>query len=154
MKLPEKYRSHRDDLPEDFPLFRIKSRFSNVPLTVVATDGSGWDHVSVSLPTRCPTWEEMCLVKSLFFDDEEAVMQLHPPQSDWVNNHEFCLHLWRSQTVPIPPASFHYGRYQRVPTALGGLLGRLADAIDSVGFQFGYQQLAKEFSQAYPPFLG
>lgn len=64
----------------------------------------GWDHVSI-VPAnrdRAPTWEEMCFVKSLFWDDEEAVMQLHPPRSQWVNNHPNCLHLWRPVHLEIP----------------------------------------------------
>ncbi len=74
-------------------------------LRVIASDGEGWDHVSVSLPTRCPTWEEMSFVKRLFFHDEECVMQLHPPASQWINFNPFCLHLWRPQdaTIPQPP---------------------------------------------------
>jgi hypothetical protein len=48
----------------------------------------------------------MCYVKSLFWDDEEAVMQLHPPKSEWVNNHPYALHLWRpiGATIPLPPS--------------------------------------------------
>jgi hypothetical protein len=67
-------------------------------ICVVAGDGMGWDHVSVSLATRCPTWEEMCFVKELFFKDDECVMQLHPPKSENISFHPFCLHLWRPQT--------------------------------------------------------
>lgn len=76
-------------------------------LRVIASDGEGWDHVSVSLPTRCPTWEEMSFVKRLFFHDEECVMQLHPPASEHINCHEFCLHLWRPQgkSIPQPPGN-------------------------------------------------
>lgn len=62
------------------------------------SDGSGWDHVSVSLATRTPTWEEMCWVKRLWFLPEEVVMQLHPAESEYVNYHPFCLHLWRPQS--------------------------------------------------------
>ena len=78
---------------------------SAMPLKIIASDGEGWEHVSVSLPTRCPTWDEMCFVKSVFWDYEDAVMQLHPPRSTWVNNHQFCLHLWRptAKAVPLPP---------------------------------------------------
>ena len=67
-------------------------------MTVRISNGGGWDHVSVSFKTRCPTWEEMCQVKSWCFEPEEAVMQLHPPESDYRNHHPFCLHLWRPQT--------------------------------------------------------
>jgi hypothetical protein len=75
-------------------------------LRVIVSDGEGWEHASVSLPHRCPTWKEMSLVKSLFWDDEDCVMQLHPPRSDWINNHSFCLHMWRpiGVEIPRPPA--------------------------------------------------
>jgi hypothetical protein len=64
-------------------------------LTIIVSDGSGWEHVSVSLENRCPNWKEMCFIKSLFWEDEECVIQFHPPKSVHVNNHNFCLHLWK-----------------------------------------------------------
>lgn len=72
----------------------------------IASDGAGWEHVSVSLPDRCPTWEELCAVKNLFWDEDDCVMQLHPPKSDYVNNHSYCLHLWRpiGIEIPVPPS--------------------------------------------------
>ena len=63
---------------------------------------SGWDHVSVSLPDRCPTWDEMERVKRAFFHPHEAAMQLHVPVSDHVNLHPYCLHIWRPHYMPIP----------------------------------------------------
>lgn len=83
--------------------------FRTVVLTVVADSGMppglGWEHVSVSLPNRCPNWEEMCHVKSLFWDDDETVLQFHPCKSEYVNFHKHCLHLWRKVgTEPeLPP---------------------------------------------------
>lgn len=62
----------------------------------------GWEHVSVSTRRRTPNWTEMCFVKDLFWEPEECVMQLHPPKSQWINNHSYCLHLWRSKRQPIP----------------------------------------------------
>jgi hypothetical protein len=75
-------------------------------LGLIVSDGEGWDHVSVSLPNRCPTWAEMCLIKDLLFEKEETVMQLHPPRSQYVNCHSYCLHLWRPQnrSIPLPPS--------------------------------------------------
>lgn len=74
-------------------------------LKVVSSDGGGWEHVSVSLHDRTPTWEEMCYIKDLFWNPSEAVMQLHPPETEYVNNMRYCLHLWRptDATVPLPP---------------------------------------------------
>jgi hypothetical protein len=81
-------------------------------LRVIASDGMDpnctevpWEHVSVSLPNRCPNWPEMCHIKDLFFAPDEVVMQLHPAKSEYVNNHNFCLHLWRplKANIPLPP---------------------------------------------------
>lgn len=76
--------------------------------SVLVSDGGGWDHVSVSLPDRCPTWEEMDHFKRMFWDDSEAVMQLHPPRSQWVSHHRYCLHMWKPQegAIPLPPSVF------------------------------------------------
>ena len=66
----------------------------------------GWEHVSVSLSNRCPNWPEMCFVKSLFWRGDEAVVQFHPPESDYVNNHPYCLHMWRDtlHEQRLPPS--------------------------------------------------
>lgn len=69
-------------------------------------DSGDWEHVSVSLSSRPPNWQEMCFVKSLFWEDDECVVQFHPPKADYINIHEHCLHLWRhvSLTFPMPPS--------------------------------------------------
>jgi hypothetical protein len=71
-------------------------------------EAQGWEHVSVSIPNakRCPNWPEMCFVKDLFWSEDEAVVQFHPPKSEYVNNHPFCLHLWRAvdQHMRLPPS--------------------------------------------------
>ena len=82
-----------------------------VYLRIVASDASfetqryPWEHVSVSLPNRCPNWTEMCFVKDLFWDENEVVMQLHPAKKDYINNHPYCLHMWRPviAQIPLPP---------------------------------------------------
>jgi hypothetical protein len=84
-------------------------------LKVIAHDGSGWresglpgrpwEHVSVSLPNRTPTWEEMDFVKRLFWEDSETVVQYHVPLAEHVNYVATCLHLWRmvGGEYPKPP---------------------------------------------------
>lgn len=71
----------------------------------ILTDKYPWEHVSVSTQRRLPNWQEMCFVKDLFWDEEEAVMQLHPPKSEYVNYAPHCLHLWRPlrEKIPMPP---------------------------------------------------
>ena len=75
-------------------------------LRVLASDGLGWEHVSVSLSYRCPRWGEMCRIKDLFWDEEDLVVQFHPPKSEYVNNYPHCLHLWREIGVKLnlPPS--------------------------------------------------
>lgn len=85
--------------------FSVKLKHGQT-VTVIATDGAGWEHVSVSRQDRCPTWDEMCQVKDLFWDGEDCVLQYHPPRSEYVNNHPYCLHLWRPIGVEViaPPS--------------------------------------------------
>src|SRR5580704_1213607 len=63
-------------------------------LRIVASGGDaeprisqGWEHVSISTARRTPNWQEMCFVKALFWEPEETVIQFHPPESSYVNNH-------------------------------------------------------------------
>lgn len=88
--------------------FQLTLNGSRLLFTVVASNGGGWDHVSVSTRERCPRWDEMKQVKDLFFESKEAVMQLFPPESEYVDNHPYCLHLWRPQkeSIPLPPKGF------------------------------------------------
>lgn len=79
-----------------------------VDLKIVSSgvwDNLNWEHVSVSCKNRCPNWKKMCFVKDLFWTENEVVMQLHPAKKDYVNCHEFCLHMWRptDQAIPLPP---------------------------------------------------
>lgn len=83
--------------------------YKGIALQIIASDGLGWDHVSV-VPVdqkngrklfRTPTWAEMCFAKELFFGDDETVVEFHPPKRLYRNAHEYCLHLWRPQTVEL-----------------------------------------------------
>lgn len=91
--------------------FRIQVKTSKRPLLVIASagdlpGGAPWDHVSVSLPGRCPTWAEMEHVKRLFFHPDETAMQLHIPEAEHISNHPYCLHIWRPTdcALPVPPS--------------------------------------------------
>ncbi|MCK9519879.1 MAG: hypothetical protein M0R74_12780 [Dehalococcoidia bacterium] len=68
--------------------------------------GMGWEHLSVSLPNRIPTWYEMCRFKDIFWGEDEWCVQFHPPKSEHVNNCSTCLHLWKpkNRPLPVPPS--------------------------------------------------
>lgn len=80
---------------------------NNAP-TVIWSNSGGWDHVSVSFRNRCPSWEEMCRVKKIFFNDDEACIEYHPAKDNYVNLHPYCLHMWKPQNIeiPTPPVLF------------------------------------------------
>lgn len=109
-KVPEKYRvvsgpMKSTVLDGNNGLFFIK--MGQVQVACVASDGMDWEHVSVSLNVkRCPDWEEMCAVKDLFCGKDDCVVQYHPPEKEYVNNHPYCLHLWRpiGSEIRTPPS--------------------------------------------------
>jgi hypothetical protein len=118
MTFPDQFRvqvpGYTSSIGDTYGVFIVPSKGDY--LYCIACDGSevNWEHVSVSVRnrrgvhlSRCPTWEQMCQVKDLFWSEEEAVMQLHPPRSEYVNVAKFCLHLWRPANtdakIHLPP---------------------------------------------------
>lgn len=83
-------------------IFPFHSAFIKLPdcgtCSVIWSDcENGYEHVSVS-PKRkfnVPTWNDMCVLKDVFFDEEEEVYQIHPKKSQYVNSVNNCLHLWK-----------------------------------------------------------
>lgn len=109
--VPEKYRIKTGELASDESYgnngaFAVK--YNRTIIFMIASDGMEWEHVSAHCVRNgkqiTPSWEEMCLVKSFFWDTEDCVVQYHPSKSEYVNMHENTLHLWRpiNQTIPIP----------------------------------------------------
>jgi hypothetical protein len=84
----------------------FKIPLSAAPLIVIVATGAGWEHISVSTPDRCPTWDEMQFIKRRFWPEDVVVMQLHVAERDHINMHPHCLHLWRPLyfDIPLPPA--------------------------------------------------
>ena len=74
----------------------------------IASDGMDWEHVSVHMISdgkeRTPTWSEMCKIKDIFWTNEDCVIQYHPPETEYVNNHKHTLHLWKpvKEKIPVP----------------------------------------------------
>ena len=116
-KCPEKYRQgeferrvYGGDGDSGNGVFMARSPVHR-DLCMIASDGGGWEHVSVHIvkrPSMAPTWDEMCFVKDLFWGDEDVVLQIHPRKAEHVNFHKGTLHLWRSteHEFVTPPSSF------------------------------------------------
>lgn len=76
--------------------------------SLIWSNGAGWEHVSISpLKHRfTPTWDDMCMLKDIFFYDHEEAIQIHPAKDVYVNNMQNCLHLWRCtyKEMVLPPS--------------------------------------------------
>lgn len=132
--------AHRLQMP-GFPrggstegVFAIPSPTGGGKLRIIASAALGWDHVSVSLPNRCPVWPEMSRVKDLFFHDDETAMQLHVPASDHVNNHPYCLHLWHPHQVEIPrPPALMVGIRDLSPADVRAMSSQQLEGVQDAG---------------------
>ena len=69
----------------------------------IEKDGNSWVHLSLSRKKSVPTWIDLVKVKEIFLGAEALALQVLPPRSEWVNVHEFCLHLYQClEDRPIP----------------------------------------------------
>ena len=87
---------------------RWYNKEDNKMYTFVFSYGGGWEHLSVSRPNKTPTWDVMCKMKDIFWNDDEVCIEYHPKKSDYVNNHKNCLHIWKpiDQEIPTSPRIF------------------------------------------------
>lgn len=85
-------------ITEHCPVFyagRIKLKSAKEGTVIAGRNEEGWEHVSIRLfKNKIPTWDDMCEVKDIFWDDEEQVVQMHPRKSQYVNITD-AFHLWR-----------------------------------------------------------
>ena len=70
------------------------------------TSALGWEHLSVSHKNKIPSWNTMQEMKEMFWDDEEVCFQLHPAKSEYINNNEYTLHIWKpiDREFETPPS--------------------------------------------------
>jgi hypothetical protein len=75
--------------------------------TVCISDGMGWKHLSISNAQKkvLPGWTVMSRIKDLFFADDEWAIQFFPAKEDYINDCEWCLHLWVPLNEPLPKPS-------------------------------------------------
>ena len=85
-------------------IYRTRMKIGNLEGTVVwGANEDGWEHVSFSpFGGKLPGWNDMCILKNIFFEDEEEAIQIHPKKSEYINLKENCLHLWRYPGMKLP----------------------------------------------------
>lgn len=97
--------------------------------SVIWSHEAGWEHVSVAPYNRriTPSWDDMCLIKDIFFLAEEWAVQFHPAENEYVNKLPNCLHLWR----PIN------GNLQTPPAELAGKIRETEEGREAAGKDAG-----------------
>ena len=93
-----------DERCNGFFIMRINGTYTKILATTEVHEDGIWEHVSVSHLNKTPSWDIMCKVKDMFFEDEEVVIQYHPKKSEYVNLHKHCLHMWRpvDREITVP----------------------------------------------------
>lgn len=69
----------------------------------VELDGKEWHHVSLSRSMQLPSWEEVQRVKDIFMGKDVTALQVLPDAAHYVNQHPYCLHLWRCLDGDVTP---------------------------------------------------
>ena len=81
---------------------RYYDKYNNKWLHFIFSYQMGWEHLSVSMPNKTPSWEQMCMMKDIFWNKDEACVEYHPKEEDYVNMHKHCLHIWKPTDVELP----------------------------------------------------
>ncbi len=81
------------DLDEKNPMYHHNEGVVQLAVIIVSNDPK-WEHASVGLLHRDPTWSEMNFVKEAFWGQSLTVIQFHPKKTEYVNLHPHLLHLW------------------------------------------------------------
>lgn len=90
-----------DCFPPECNVYHGSVHWNNFHASVLfGYNENGMEHVSISPfnRNRIPTWEEMCRIKDLFFNEDEMVVQIHPAAERYfhgINGLDNVLHLWR-----------------------------------------------------------
>lgn len=69
---------------------------------IIISKDAGLYHLSISRKDRLPSYDELKSARYQFLPEVPYMVQIFPPEKDFVNVHEFCLHLWQ------PSADFNY----------------------------------------------
>ncbi len=63
-------------------------------LQIFVSKDEGLWYLSISHPTRFPTYEEIKHAQYVLLPDEVTMAMLFPPKKEFVNIHNNCFHLW------------------------------------------------------------
>ncbi len=65
-------------------------------LVTCGLEGGRW-HMAISTRTRVPTWDEMKYAARKVMPTDVYYVLCFPPDRDWMNVHDYCLHLMETR---------------------------------------------------------
>ncbi len=90
-------------IDDDGGMYKSRDGLAVIVSCSVEEDGKPWIHLSVSRKKSIPTWVDLVNVKEIFMGKDALAIQILPPRSEYINVHEFCLHLYQClEDRPIP----------------------------------------------------
>lgn len=76
-------------------MYKSKSRgLTIIQSEGIEIDGHTWLHTSYSRKSRTPTYEDTKFIKDNFIGKDKKAIMIFPEESEHVNIHPYCLHLW------------------------------------------------------------
>ena len=89
----------------DFILYAENHDGLRIAVSAALYDGGAYIHASCSRQDRMPSYYDLRDLKAIAFGPERYACQVFPPESEHVNIHPFCLHLWgpmQAKNWPLP----------------------------------------------------
>ena len=62
-------------------------------------DNVDWEHVAITHENSIPEYEELVKLKEEAWQTSDIAMQVHPPKSEYINEAQYTLHLWRNKCI-------------------------------------------------------
>jgi len=76
---------------------------------ITGRGAAGW-HLSISHPTRYPTWDEVAEARYNLLPLNATIAMLLPPPSEYVNIHDTTFHLWEVPELRRMAVRYYSGR--------------------------------------------
>lgn len=99
--IPASWREIQSPLPGQKAFVKFNGLL--VVVSEAEIDGYNWRHVSCSHKNKLPKWKELREVKDIFIGKNKRAIQVLPPEKEYVNIHNYCLHLWCNLDRDILP---------------------------------------------------
>lgn len=91
------------DRNQDRGVYKSRDGLTVIVSCCIESDGKHWVHLSVSRKKQMPSWAEFNRVKGIFLGEEALAVQVFAPRTEWVNDHDYCLHLYQClDERPVP----------------------------------------------------